>query len=161
MFEVLQSNLKQQLEKKSISVAELERRTGLRHAVINIMRGRSKNPSIKIAHALAVGLGCSIEDLITETNISNGICTKDNKQDKSESALINLTDPNSKKKLGEYNRTLGTNIFNAINNILDNKNISLTPDKVMELWLESYNYCSGIPGQSIDKRFIEWLIDRG
>ena len=66
----LQRNIKKQLEQQNISVAELERRAGLRHAVMNIMHGRSKNPSIRVAQAIAKELGCSMEDLLSEGQVA-------------------------------------------------------------------------------------------
>ena len=62
----LQKNIKARLEKHNISIAELERRAGFRYAVINILHGRSKNPSIKVAQAIAKELGCTVEELLAE-----------------------------------------------------------------------------------------------
>lgn len=72
MNTVLQKNIKQQLKKQNLSIAELERRIGLRHAVVNILHGRSKNPSIHLAHAIAKELGFSVESMLTESIESVG-----------------------------------------------------------------------------------------
>ena len=50
---------------KHISIPELESQVGLKtHAVRNILRGKSKNPSAVNLQAIADVLGCSVKDLL-------------------------------------------------------------------------------------------------
>lgn len=140
MLSTIQTNLKNQLEKQSLTVAELERRTGLRHAVINILRGRSKNPSIKVAHAIAKELGCSIEDLITDFSSPRN------------------TKPKADLNLVEWNNDLSKAIYNSLSHSILQKKAKLNINEFSDLFKEVYSYCSGSPDQSVDNRFIEWLV---
>ncbi len=78
MCNVIQKNIKRLLKDQNLSIAELERRAGLRHSVINIVHGRSKNPSVKIAHAIAKELGCTMEELLSEELLSNNLTATSN-----------------------------------------------------------------------------------
>lgn len=50
---------------KHLSIPELESQAGLKtHAVRNILRGKSKNPSAVNLQAIADVLGCSVKDLL-------------------------------------------------------------------------------------------------
>ena len=170
MNTVLQNNIKLQLNKKNISIAELERRAGLRHAVINILRGRSKNPSIKIASAIAKELECSIEDLITEPGSNpdshTGFSTNndiDSNQNTVPIDSIVQTDHNftlDNQKDSKLDLELSKEISIIIHQVLEEKKITLDINNLVNCWLEIYNYCFASPAKIADKRFIEWFITR-
>ncbi len=140
MTTAIQVNIKRQLHAKNMTAAELERRTGIPHAVVNILHGRSKNPSIRTAQAIAKELGCSIEDLFAEE-------THQNKAQVTESEST-------------WNVQLYTNVFNAV--IESVQALKLQPhSEVMATWLtEVYQYTLGSPDQKVDVRFVEWLLGR-
>lgn len=127
----MQTNIKKQLHAKNMTAAELERRTGIPHAVINILHGRSKNPSIRTAQAIAKELGCSVEELISE--------------------------PTKPVNAG-WNAQVYRSIFEAVYNCIQTKNIRPEPKLVSECITEAYTYTIGSPNQTVDLRFIEWLI---
>ncbi|MCA9749951.1 MAG: helix-turn-helix transcriptional regulator, partial [Romboutsia sp.] len=62
----LQRNIKYYLKQQGLTVAELERRAGTKHAVVNIVHGRTINPSAQVTQAIAKQLGCSMEDLLSD-----------------------------------------------------------------------------------------------
>lgn len=66
----LQTTLKSQLLKSNLSIREVERRAGLnRSALSNILRGKSKNPTLHTLHALAEVLECSLSDFIGSSEV--------------------------------------------------------------------------------------------
>ncbi len=58
------------MKAKSISIVELESQANLKnHAVRNILRGKSKNPSAVNLQAIADVLGCSVKDLLATPEV--------------------------------------------------------------------------------------------
>lgn len=152
MTTALQTNIKRQLAIKKLSIAELERRAGLPHAVINIMRGKSKNPSIKVAKALARELGCSIEELIGEEEI------------KSLSALqqynnkVEIEALNENKNL-PWDQALSKAVFDCLQECFSQRQ-NITVSSLITCWQEVYSYCYNSPNKTVDRRFVEWFINR-
>lgn len=138
MTTAIQLNIKRQLHAKNMSAAELERRTGIPHAVVNILHGRSKNPSIRTAQAIAKELGCTVEDLFAE-----------------EPQQTKATESNH-----TWDAQLYTDVFNAV--IICVQKLKLQPQpEAMATWLtEVYRYTLGSPDHKVDQRFIEWLLAR-
>ncbi len=136
MTTAIQVNIKRQLHAKNMSAAELERRTGIPHAVVNILHGRSKNPSIRTAQAIAKELGCSVEDLFAEESHQ----------------------PKTAELNNIWNAQLYTEIFNAVMSCI--KKLKLQPQpEILAAWLtEVYQYTLGSPDHRVDTRFIEWLL---
>ncbi len=135
MNNALQTNIRRQLQEKNMSAAELERRTGIPHAVINILHGRSKNPSIRTAQAIAKELGCSIEELFSEqqSNIDN---------------------------INPCNLQLYKSVFNVMCEHIEKLNLQPTPEQ-MSSWLSDiYKYSQSSPEKRIDLRFVQWLLER-
>lgn len=135
MSTVIQENIKKQLQIKNMTAAELERRTGIPHAVINILHGRSKNPSIKTAQAIAKELGCSVEQL--------------------------LEDDQNIKHTKQWNHELYTNVCSMVLSQIQALQLQPTPSMVGK-WLEEvYTYALGSPELTVDRRFVIWLLERG
>ncbi len=56
--------LRQEREKKGLSQSELARKSGVKQQNISqIESGDNQNPGIATMHALAVALGCDLQDL--------------------------------------------------------------------------------------------------
>lgn len=136
MVSALQENIKRQLQAKNMTAAELERRTGIPHAVVNILHGRSKNPSIRTAQAIAKELGCSVEDLINEGTT------------------------NFKPSCTDWNMPLYIEVFQALCAQIQKSKITPTPE-LMAQWLNDiYTYSLGNNAAGVDKRFVQWLLER-
>ncbi len=132
----IQDNIKRQLQAKNMTAAELERRTGIPHAVVNILHGRSKNPSIRTAQAIAKELGCSIEELFGAD-------------------YVPLTPSNDSFNMPLYNAA-----FQALCAHIQTNAIQPTPE-LMAQWLSDiYKYSLGTKDGLVDKRFIQWLLER-
>lgn len=137
MNTALQINIKKKLTAKNMTAAELERRTGIPHAVVNILHGRSKNPSIKTAQAIAKELGCTVEDLFTEDQDSN------------------IHNPKT-----SWNSILYAEVFAAVNSEIVKHNLQPTPEAVGGWLAEAYHYAIGNVEQKLDLRFVQWLLQR-
>lgn len=134
MSSAIQVNIKKHLAKQKMSAAELERRTGIPHAVVNILHGRSKNPSLRTAQAIARELGCSVEELFSE---------------ETESLAAGAWDANLFKKAAD-----------AICKEICNRKIDASVEKVAACVCEIYAYTKGSPTGSIDARFVSWLVQK-
>lgn len=138
MTTAIQTNIKRQLHAKNMTAAELERRTGIPHAVVNILHGRSKNPSIRTAQAIAKELGCSVEDLFAE-----------------EVPQSKNIEPNNTWNIDMY-----TDVFNTIMACVQKSKLQPQPETVATWLTEVYNYTLGSKDHQVDARFVEWLLGR-
>lgn len=137
IMNALQDNIKRQLQAKNMTAAELERRTGIPHAVINILHGRSKNPSIRTAQAIAKELGCSIEELF--------------------GAEANAVEA---QETPSFNIQIYTAAFQALCKQVQTSNIQATPELMAQWLTDIYKYSLGTKDASIDLRFVQWLLER-
>lgn len=137
MNTAIQINIKKKLTAKNMTAAELERRTGIPHAVVNILHGRSKNPSIRTAQAIAKELGCSVEDLFAE---EHEITTSPSNQ--------------------VWNAALYTEVFAIVTNCIQTLNLQPQPETVAAWLTEVYRYTLGSPEHKVDLRFVQWLLGR-
>ena len=135
MNTAIQINIKKKLTAKNMTAAELERRTGIPHAVVNILHGRSKNPSIRTAQAIAKELGCSVEDLFAEEQDAHIIST-------------NQT----------WNAVLYTEVFTVVTNCILTLNLQPQPEAVAAWLTEVYRYAIGSADHKVDLRFVQWLL---
>lgn len=134
MNSALQINIKRHLAKQKMSAAELERRTGIPHAVVNILHGRSKNPSLRTAQAIARELGCTVEELFSE---------------EAEALPAGAWDANLFKKATD-----------AICKEISKHKIEASIEKVAACVCEVYSYTKDSPTRSIDARFVSWLVQK-
>lgn len=158
MESILQKNIKERLEKKKISVAELERRIGLRHAVINIMHGRSKNPSIRVAQAIAKELECSMEDLLSNDNnaaiqeqvvFNQHISLEDDKENYHE----------LKELSKQWDPLLAKQALEALNKYLTDNKLNPQHTEIFQCMDEIYRY-SYNNAKQIDFLFVNWIAER-
>ena len=161
----LQKNIKDRLEQKNISIAELERRAGLRHAVINILHGRSKNPSIHTAQAIAKELDCSIEDLLSEKKdiskelYDNLIEITTQKINNPAPAIPSPISENKHTSL-EWDPLLAKKALDTINNYLVAENITADSTEIFLCINEIYKYALNNKNKNIDPAFVSWVTDR-
>ncbi len=132
----LQKNLTALVKLKSISIAEVERQSGLRHGTLrNILQGKSKNPRIDILEALAKFFHCSISQM---TGSSGDIS------------------PN------RYFVTADLNLLNCFANqtkkVCEQNDINLSFAKFCEIQKECYEYSIQNNSREIDLKFLKWII---
>ena len=137
----LKQNIQQQLKDRKMSAAELERRAGVPHAVVNILHGRSKNPSIRVTQALAKQLGCSIEALMG-----------DMPEPPPSESCINTNHP--------WQAELFSETVTVIQEYLKSNQLSPDISQVLKCIEEVYQYALGSPEQQVDQRFAKWLADK-
>lgn len=125
----LQERIKQHLTANNISAAELERRTGIPHSVVNLLHGRSKNPSVKTAMAIAKELGCTMEELFNES-----------------------------PKSYSWQPELYKQAFLAVYQCIADIQLQPTAQQVAAWTVEVYEYALGSPDKDIDPRFVSWLL---
>jgi transcriptional regulator with XRE-family HTH domain len=144
MSNLLQQNLKRRLALKKLSVAELERRTGLRHAVINIMRGKSKNPGVQVAHALAKELGCTVEQLLVDASATSG------------------TVGGQSAPPIPLDTALSAEVFALVQECIQAQRGAaiVSMQDLIHCWSEAYLYCYNSPTKTLDQRFIVWFMQR-
>jgi DNA-binding Xre family transcriptional regulator len=136
MTTTMQNNIKKQLSAKNMSAAELERRTGIPHAVVNILHGRSKNPSIKTAQAIAKELGCSLEDLLSETHSAQQAAKPC------------------------WNAKVYKAAFEAVYNCIQSMGLQPEIEQVSASVNEIYTYTIGGKNTTVDLRFVEWYMKK-
>ncbi len=136
MTTTMQANLKKQLSDKNMTAAELERRTGIPHAVVNILHGRSKNPSIRTAQAIAKELGCSIGDLINEPH----------------SCQVPYN--------SAWRPVLYKQAFEAVYAYVTLKNLQPEAAQISACIDEVYTYTLGGQAEKPDMRFVEWIVNK-
>ncbi len=138
IMNALQDNIKRQLHAKNMTAAELERRTGLPHAVINILHGRSKNPSIRTAQAIAKELGCSIEELFGNTT----------------EIATSTSEPPA------WNMQLYSAAFQALCKQVEASKLQPSPEQMSQWLTDIYKYSLGAKDAIVDARFVQWLLER-
>src|SRR5581483_645813 len=132
MSKAMQENIKRQLQAKNMTAAELERRTGIPHAVVNILHGRSKNPSIKTAQAIAKELGCSVEELLAdETN-----------------ALPQTNIPITNNHV--WDSDLYSQAFQVVNQHVIKAKLNTTPEQMGQWLTDVYTYALGSKERVVD-----------
>ncbi|HSX20036.1 MAG TPA: helix-turn-helix transcriptional regulator [Gammaproteobacteria bacterium] len=136
MSKAMQENIKRQLHAQNMTAAELERRTGIPHAVVNILHGRSKNPSIKTAQAIAKELGCSVEELLSEGTET------------------------APKQNHVWDQRLYTDTFNTLCKQIQELKLQPSAEQVAQWLTDAYNYALGNKDRNVDIRFIQWLLER-
>lgn len=133
MNDTLSTNIRQHLAERNMTVSELERRTGLKHAIINILHGRSKNPTIRVAQAIAKELNCRVEDLFA-SNPSNPLSNE------------------------PWNGDLYAEVVAGILARTVHKQISY---HLARQWIEEiYQYVLKSPTKQLDEYFLDWFVDQ-
>jgi len=120
----------------SLSISDIEKLTGLNKNTINsILTGASKNPTANTLRAIAKALDVSLEFILSDNEIN-----------------IDALDKNQMKIFSE--------VTSKTIDIIINKNLSFTIDKLNSLIKEIYQYSVKVDPPYIDERFIHWIIDK-
>ncbi len=140
----LQSAIKEKMSELGISVHALEKQAGLkRSAVQNILHGRSKNPSAHILHAVAKILGCNINDLLVNPEMTSSL---------SQAAADTTEEP--------LNIALYAEAAKQASVALSEDSGTYSATQVLRYIKEIYQYSIDSNLSHIDKNFATWLAGR-
>ena len=140
--------VKVRMRAKHLSIPELESQAGLKtHAVRNILRGKSKNPSAVNLQAIADVLGCSVKDLLETPEV-----LEEGPQTASLEEVLQA--PYSK-----YDKKhLLPEVVKTIENLMRNQNKDLTVEKVLTCVRETYLHSLQKDPTKVDADFAEWFM---
>lgn len=132
----LQLKLSDMMSQKNITISDIEKATGLNKNTINsILTGASKNPSANTLKLIAQALDVSLESILSDDEINIGALNKEQMK-------------------------VFSDVTNATINIIIEKDLSFTVDKLTSLIKEIYQYSVKINPPYIDDRFIHWIVDK-
>jgi len=140
---MLSNLIKKKAEDKGLSINKLEKKAGLRPGgVYNILSGRSKNPSIFIVQSIANALNCSVTDFIEADETLN----------------------NKKQMVRESHISWDSELYficvSYLIETLKNKKVVLAKEEFMKLADEIYFYSAKVGASDVDKRFVDWILDK-
>jgi transcriptional regulator with XRE-family HTH domain len=155
MTSVLAHTIKDRLYEKGLSVYGLEKLAGLKHSSVqNIIRGRSKNPSIDIITSIARVLNCTVEDLLSNHPFDPQL-SRTNTLDATHKHLPNQTELTSFFE-NNWDISLYIEASENIFKLLKNSKIEVDYNNFIFLVTEVYKYSWS--HKKIDKKFTAWLI---
>ena len=132
----LQLKLSELMNRKKVSVTEIEKTTGLNKNTINsILTGTSKNPSANTLRSIAKALDVSLESILSDDEMN----------------IDSLT---------EAQMRIFSKVTDATINVVIEKNLNFTIDKLNMLIKEIYNYSTQSSPPNIDDKFIHWIVDK-
>jgi transcriptional regulator with XRE-family HTH domain len=133
----LQQRIQDLMTQKNMGATDIERKTGLnRNTIYGIVAGNSKNPSAYNLQLIAKALDVSLESMLV---------------DEEEIKLDILNHAQMKAFCEATSSTI---------NIIIEKNLNFSLDKLISLIKEVYQYSIKIDPPTIDDRFIHWMIDK-
>lgn len=143
MTTALAKQLSARMKAKNINVTALEREAGLNtHAALNILRGKSKEPSAKILYAIANVLGCTIPDLLDNKEIFQPTETTN-------ADLFNAPYDNPH---------LLQEVITVVNDKVKNEKVQLTRQQAITCVEEIYLNSLQRNLETIDPEFTEWFF---
>lgn len=146
MSTALAQQLSTRMKAKNLSASTLEREAGLKtHAVLNILRGKSKKPSAEALQAIATILGCTVADLLSNQDI---FFEEDDGRPKSEL----LTTPYDHPILLE-------DTIKVVNKKIKQDELHLTVHQVLTCVEEIYIHSLQKNLTKADQDFADWFMD--
>ena len=132
----LQLKLSEMMSQKKLTLSDIEKTTGLNKNTINsILTGASKNPSANTLRSIARALDVSLESILSDNEVNIDALNKEQMKIFSE-------------------------VTDATINVIIEKDLSFTIDKLNTLIKEIYQYAIKIDPPCIDDRFIHWIVDK-
>lgn len=143
IIEEIKKQILTRLQEKNLNISSLERKAGLpRSSIRNFFHGASNNPGIASLEAIAKVLECSVDELIGKVY-------------KTESKAKPKQDVNR-----EWIEELFYNILNYIAAYTKKMGYKVTLEKMFFYLKESYIYSLEKNNNKMDKKFIEWIIEK-
>jgi len=132
----LQLKLSELMTQKNVTISDIEKTTGLNKNTINsILTGASKNPSANTLSSIAKALDVSLESILSDDEIDI-------------------------EALNKEQMKIFSEVTSATINIIIDKDLNFTIDKLNALVKEIYQYSVKINPPYIDDRFIHWIVDK-
>jgi len=132
----LQLKLSELMNQKNVTISDIEKTTGLNKNTINsILTGASKNPTANTLRAITKALDVSLEFILSDEEMNIDALNKDQMKIFSE-------------------------VTSATIDIIIDKDLSFTINKLNTLVKEIYQYSVKINPPYIDERFINWIVDK-
>lgn len=132
----LQLKLSELMTQKNVTISDIEKTTGLNKNTINsILTGASKNPSANTLRAISRALDVSLESILSDDDMNINALTKDQMR-------------------------IFSKVTDATINIIIEKNLNFTIDKLNMLIKEIYHYSVKVNPPYIDDKFIHWIVDK-
>ncbi len=145
MTSIVQKRLRDYLDNSAISVAELERKAGLKINVArNVLKGQSKKPTVETLQALANVLGCTVHDLLEGRT--------DSAPSESRSLQANLPELDHPEILRQS--------LQCILKIVTGSKEALTVKQTLLILEEVYAYSIKKDPANVDPAFVKWFIER-
>lgn len=143
--------LEAKLHERQMSPYQLEKSAGLNPTmVVNILAGRSKNPTINTITAIANSLGCSVDELLGIGETLKGDISKSGTHDpqiKGKIKPVPLNEDLLRKVVDKTLRCLA----------LENRE-AFTLNDALNIIEETYKYTLEKGLSDIDEFFIKWFI---
>jgi transcriptional regulator with XRE-family HTH domain len=140
--------LKEVIKEKSITIAEIERRTGLtRLSFRNFIEGKVKEPRADVLLSVAKFLDIDLYYLYELASFDPS---------SAKVPLINFSTKNQEP----CNIALLQECVTHITNTLNKKKISLPFEQIIQLIKKLFHYCEQYTKGKLDESFINWQIDQ-
>jgi len=137
------NQLAARMKAKNFTNATLEKEAGLqRHAVQNILRGKSKRPNVESVQAIADVLGCTVKDLLKKNEMF---------QDQEPESIVLSTPYNHPELLLETVQWVNTMI-------MKNKT-KLSTKQAVTCVEEIYFYSLQKNPTKVDEDYAHWFMD--
>lgn len=136
------------MKAKRLSIPELENQAGLKtHAVRNILRGKSKNPSAVNLQAIADVLGCSVKDLLATPEV-----LENESQTASLEEVLQATYSKYDKK------HLFPEVLKTVEALVQKQKKDLTVEQFLTCVREIYLHSLQKDPTNVDMDFAEWFL---
>ena len=133
---------------QNISIPVLESKAGLKtHAVRNILRGKSKNPSAFNLQAIADVLGCSVKDLLATPEV-----LEEGSHAVSLEKVLQATYSKYDKK------HLLPEVLKTVEALLQKQRKNLTIEQLLICVRETYLHSLQKDPTKVDREFAEWFL---
>lgn len=143
----IDQQIEARMKARNMSIVELESLAGLKtHAVRNILRGKSKNPSAVNLQAIADVLGCSVKDLLSTPEVLE------------ESLPVSLEEVLQGKYTTYDKQGLFPKVTQAVNEFVQRQNKNLTVEQFLTAVKEIYLHSLQKDPTQVDKDFAEWFM---
>jgi transcriptional regulator with XRE-family HTH domain len=132
--DTIKNNIKKHLSNRGWSQADLEKKTGNNRNISNILRGVSKYPTIEVLQRIANAFNIEVTQLLADNN----------------------------KQYETINRELLVECFTKVlSNITPlEREYTITIENIFTLVNEVYNYSKKLNIDTVDEKFVEWVISK-
>lgn len=143
----IDQQIEARMRARNISIVDLENQAGLKtHAVRNILRGKSKNPSAVNLQAIADVLGCSVKDLLATPEVLE------------ESLPVPLEEVLHGKYTLYDKQGLFPEVVKSVDEFVQKQNKALTVEQFLTAVKEIYLHSLQKDPTQVDQDFAEWFI---